>query len=53
MQVESALNMGEEAIFIPADSEKSDHDEELLLADLSSSDIGSDSDCDQFALLVI
>ena len=46
MQVESALNMGEEAIFIPADSEKSDHDEELVLADLSASDSDSGSDSD-------
>ena len=45
--------MEEEEIFIPAEAEKSDHYEELLLADLSSSDIGSDSDSDQFALLVI
>ena len=33
--------------------EKSDHDEELVLADLSASDSGSDSDSDQFALLVM
>ena len=46
MQVESALNMGEEEIFIPAEAEKSDHDEELVLADLSASDSGSDSDSD-------
>ena len=46
MQVESALNMGEEEIFIPAEAEKSDHDEELVLADLSASDSGSDRDTD-------
>ena len=46
MQVESALNMGEEEIFIPAEAEKSDRDEELVLADLSASDSGSDSDSD-------
>ena len=46
MHVESALNMGEEEIFIPAEAEKSDRDEELVLADLSASDSGSDSDSD-------
>ena len=46
MQVESALNMGEEEIFIPTEAEKSDHDEELVLADLSASDSGSDRDSD-------
>ena len=46
MQVESALNMGEDEIFIPAEAEKSDHDEELVLADLSASDSCSDSDSD-------
>ena len=46
MQVESALNMAEEEIFIPAEAEKSDHDEELVLADLSASDSGGDSDSD-------
>ena len=46
MQVESALNMGEEEIFIPAEAEKSDHDEELVLTSSSSSDSGGDSDSD-------
>ena len=33
-------------MFIPAEAEKSDNDEELVLADLSASDSGSDSDGD-------
>ena len=40
--VESALNIGKEEMFILAEAVKSDHDEELVLADLSASDSESD-----------
>ena len=36
--------MREAGVFIPAEAENSDHDEELVLADMSASESGGDSD---------
>ena len=44
MQAEAALNIREKEIFIAAVAENSHYDEELILADMSASDTGSDRD---------
>ena len=44
MQVECAYNLREAGVFIPAEAENSDHDEVLVLADMSASESGGDSD---------
>ena len=41
--------MKEAGVFIPAEPENSDHDEEFVLADMSESESESDSDSDSYS----
>lgn len=51
IQVECALNFREAGAFIPGEAENSDHDEELVLADMIVNE--SEGDSDQTVLLVM